>query len=308
MRVRPNNVSDRQGTNFASIPSGGGSTTATFQTAPALPTIASPDYAVLVWEPNTANEEITYITAYTSGATTATIERGASPIAHTLVHWNVGPTGDDYRNVYDDLPAFDSVLSYEFNALNTTSVPSGWAWLNQGDATYYEDNGSGTLYNPNSGSSSPDDVSAIIQPITFSYPFTVWASVSLGLGLGNYCSAGIVMYASGSGQLTAFALGTGPTFFTYGWSQWTDPTTFSSSGGQPTPGPLPNFRYWRVIFTSESDWELDLSDNGYAWWQVVTGYDPSGFETGFDHLGFFADANGGGDSYCSLQWMRFEAS
>ena len=308
MRFRDNNISDLQGSNLASIPSGSGSTTVTWQTAPALPTLAYPDYAVLVWEPDTANEEVNYITAYTAGDTTGTVIRGSSPIAHTLKPWHISATALDYQNTYDDVPAINSDLGYEFNALNTTTLPTGWAWLNQGDATYYEDNGCGTIFNPNSGMGSPDDVAAIIQPITFTYPFTIWANICIGLGPTNYNSAGIVMYASGSGQLTAFNLGVGGSFWQYGWTQWSDPTSFSGSGGNPIFGPLPNFRYWRVIFTADNNWELDLSDNGYAWWQVITGYDPSGFETGFDHLGFFADANGGGDAYLSAHWLRFQAS
>src|SRR5688572_20421872 len=42
----------------------------------AVPTLAADEYLVLVFEPDSADTEIVYLTAYTSGATTGTVVRG----------------------------------------------------------------------------------------------------------------------------------------------------------------------------------------------------------------------------------------
>lgn len=103
-RLRFNDISSFGTTNPVTLTNGG--TTATFASAPAFPTIASPDYAVIVVEPDSANEEIVQITAYTSGATTATVVRNfeatsgganGSP-AHTSVVWVHGPTAADFKS------------------------------------------------------------------------------------------------------------------------------------------------------------------------------------------------------------------
>ena len=83
---------------------GASSSACSWVSAPSFPTIASPDYAVIVAEPNTPNEEIMYLTAYTNGATTGTVTRLAevalggagTAIAHTSVAWLHGPTALDY--------------------------------------------------------------------------------------------------------------------------------------------------------------------------------------------------------------------
>jgi hypothetical protein len=49
----------------------------TLSTGVNVPTLTGSDYIVLVHEPGTANTEIDYLIAYTAGATTGTVTRGA---------------------------------------------------------------------------------------------------------------------------------------------------------------------------------------------------------------------------------------
>lgn len=98
--IRVNNVSGIVGGNTITL-SSGGTTTATFVSAPAFPTITYPDFAKIVVEPDTANEEIIYLTAYAAAATTGTVIRGqegTAAIAHSTAAWVHGPTAADYKN------------------------------------------------------------------------------------------------------------------------------------------------------------------------------------------------------------------
>lgn len=81
---------------------GGGDNTATFAAAPNLPTITAPDIAKIIVEPDTPNEEIIFVTAYTAAATTATVTRaqeGTTKIAHTGTAWVHGPTAANVSKI-----------------------------------------------------------------------------------------------------------------------------------------------------------------------------------------------------------------
>jgi hypothetical protein len=97
-RLRFNNLSSFGTTNPITL-SSGSTATATWSSTPGFPTIAAPDFAVIVVEPDTANEEILYLTAFTSGATTGTVLRaqeGTTGITHTATAWVHGPTALDF--------------------------------------------------------------------------------------------------------------------------------------------------------------------------------------------------------------------
>jgi len=72
--------------------------------APPFPTIASPNVAKIVLAPDTVNEEIIYLTAYTAGALSGTVTRNAeatqgganaSPLQQGVA-WRHGPTVLDF--------------------------------------------------------------------------------------------------------------------------------------------------------------------------------------------------------------------
>ncbi len=68
-----------------------------------MPTVAAPTILVVTVEPNTPNAEIVHVTAYTTGATTATVVRAAEGpgIAriHTKKPWIHGPTAYDFSGI-----------------------------------------------------------------------------------------------------------------------------------------------------------------------------------------------------------------
>ena len=127
-RLRLNNLGDRNGTvNPITVPSGSG--TCSWVSSPGFPTIASPDYAVIVVEPGTANEDIRRLTAYTSGATSGTIsgaltapgEQPSSGAAHTSKGWAHSPTQKDFETSF---APFQEVKRRS-GAINSASVVDG---------------------------------------------------------------------------------------------------------------------------------------------------------------------------------------
>jgi hypothetical protein len=84
-------------------------TTCSWSSAPSFSaSIAWPDYAVIIAEPDTANEEIMWLLGWTLGSTTGFVQRAAedspggrainSPISHSGVIWTHGPTARDFRS------------------------------------------------------------------------------------------------------------------------------------------------------------------------------------------------------------------
>jgi hypothetical protein len=97
-RLRKNNISGTASSNGITL-ADGSTTTVSWASAPGFPTIVAPDYYVVIAEPDTANEEIMYLTAFTSGATTGTVTRaqeGTSGRAHAATAWTHGPTAQDF--------------------------------------------------------------------------------------------------------------------------------------------------------------------------------------------------------------------
>jgi hypothetical protein len=105
-RLRLNNLGGATGASLGSSSSGTSQAiTGLFAVAPGFATLVAPDYYVVIVEPNTANEEITYCTAYTSGSPLdATITRGqegtGAPAHISGVSWTHGPTAQDFAPTY----------------------------------------------------------------------------------------------------------------------------------------------------------------------------------------------------------------
>jgi hypothetical protein len=104
---------------------GAGDNTATFATVPNFPVaITAPDIAKLVAEPDTPQEEITYITAYTPGALTATVLRaqeGTTKIAHAGTAWRHGPTAADF------MPPGNGTTIVKSRTAGDLTPVAGWA-------------------------------------------------------------------------------------------------------------------------------------------------------------------------------------
>lgn len=98
--LRANNVGDSDGTTNPITLSSAGALTATWPNSPAnMPQVTSPDILKITVEPNTTREELIYVTAFTIGATSATVVRaqeGLPAAAHVGVAWVHAPTALDF--------------------------------------------------------------------------------------------------------------------------------------------------------------------------------------------------------------------
>jgi hypothetical protein len=98
--LRVNNVGDSDGTTNPITLASAGALTATWPNSPAnMPQVTSPDILKITVEPNTPREELIYVTAFTIGATSATVVRaqeGLPAAAHASVAWVHAPTALDF--------------------------------------------------------------------------------------------------------------------------------------------------------------------------------------------------------------------
>lgn len=104
----------------------------TFSVAPSWATLASPDIIPVVVEPDTANQEVVYVTAYTSAATTCTVVRaqeGTSGITHTATAWKCGPTAQDFGG-----SSTDGTISHT-TSTKSLPWPLPWGFIGFAEAT-----------------------------------------------------------------------------------------------------------------------------------------------------------------------------
>lgn len=137
--LRVNNCGDPVGTANPITLSSNVVTTATWPSAPAnMPNVASPDILKLSVEPSTPNEEILYVTAYTSGATSATVTRAAEGPGTARTHagtaWVHGPTAADftYVNIIGNSDGGNQAVVAGLNVLTAdvvTLTPGNWLLL-----------------------------------------------------------------------------------------------------------------------------------------------------------------------------------
>ena len=123
-RLRTNNISGVESTNAITL-SSTSTTSVSWASSPAFATIVAPNYYVIVVQPDTANEEIIYLTAFTGGATSGTVTRaqeGTSGVTYTGTAWVHGPTAVDFPNGPDVTSANNLIVSV--SAVSGTGTPT----------------------------------------------------------------------------------------------------------------------------------------------------------------------------------------
>lgn len=126
MRLRYNNAIGQLG--GSGLTAAG--TTITFQSAPSFATLGAGDYIPLVLEPPvgsspSANFEVVYLTAYTAGQATGTIQRGqegTTAVAHNAgTTWVCAPTQADEMNGLGPSTALAGLVQGTETARNVTA-------------------------------------------------------------------------------------------------------------------------------------------------------------------------------------------
>lgn len=194
----------------------------------------------------------------------------------------------------DDIPASPDAWDYEFEA-TSSSLPSGWSWVNQGTATYAEAKGAGLL----TGTNDTGNLRAIVKSVPGGSSWEVTMKLGIAISPNNYQNAGVVMRDSATGKLETFwLLNTGAIDVDY----WSSPTTGVSnqaieSGTRIYP------RYWRVRKNSATSYDFAYSDDGIAFRQFASAINITTNVTP-DQIGFGCSSNAGGVPSVACRWAR----
>jgi hypothetical protein len=284
---------------------GSGDTTVTFASAPPWPTIGTNNFAKLILEPNSASEEICYVTAYTAAALTATIVRaqeGTSAVAHPPnAFWQSGPTANDFPLNVDTPWGGNLGYDYEFDNPYTTSIPSGWVWDNQGTATYLEHFGAGVFSVPASAS---ENVVSLQQPISAAASFTATAKMS-GAGLAAaYFSCGVILKDKTTTNkfVTHGFVWSYNQVGTYLWSSLSANSTIAATSVSMASLQVV---YFRIVKNSSTSWNFGFSPDGRAWYDTVAAYNvptTGGFTP--THFGIYVNARNSAVAQASCEWFR----
>lgn len=304
-----NSVGQLGGTGLTNI-----ATTATFSSAPSWATIASGqpnggDYIPLILDPasNTPDTsfEIAYVTGYTAGQTTATLQRGCegtTAVAHSAGNfWEVGPTAYDMMFGHGVDAPWAGNTSYDYEFLNSgTSLPSGWSWYHQDTLTYSEVPKAGIL--TSSGPSASTQSFSGIMGSCPAAPFTVTAK--LAMSAANAAVPGALFISDGTKVITIMS---NPVTSSNLYAEtWTNSTTLGTGIASFALTSAP-FRhcYLRIIYTSASNISFQYSADGLAWSSLASNWNSSSFLTP-SNIGYGIYNPHGAAAACQLscEWIR----
>ncbi len=173
---------------------------------------------------------------------------------------------------------------YEFDA-TTASLPSGWAWVNQGTATYSESAGAGRIDYAGAGSADWKIVKRAVASGNWTATFKVAGTTPVGAA---YTPA-VILRESSSGKFIAVDHYLNGASSTSPWyaEKWTNPTTY---GGSTFFGPIDlgdraNGAYIRIKKNSSTSYDFSVSFDGLAFIALATNINVTSFCTP-DEIGF----------------------
>lgn len=266
------------------------------------------NYAILAVDPdNILGPEWVGILTAPDGNGEFTVQRGmggSTPRSHAsgVKIRSVLLSSDIGVSLVDRPWAGDTSFDYEFNAAPTSSLPSGWGWVNQEDATYVEGSGIGTLIFPDNNGS---DLRIITRSINSAASFDLRAKIYQTANLTSAGSivSGLVLRESSTGKLVLFFISDTDALSV---QTWTNPNTFGASVASiagRSSFPL----YLRIVKTSSTSWAYYFSPTGAynSWHPVTTGHNVAAFmtATGPNEFGLLGQ-NANGDGKTSIEWFR----
>jgi hypothetical protein len=223
-----------------------------------------------------------------------------------------GPAGSGSTGI-DNISTFNSVygtdpntpsLDYEFDQ-NTSSLPSGWSWVNQGALTYSEQLGGGSLLLP---ATATGDIRGIVESCPSTSSFTVYAKFDLDMvrqAVGPGAGAGIALRESSSGKLVTWFhyINDGTTDWLDYVDSWTNPSTHTTNF-QTIKSPFNSQSiYFSIHKNNATSWDF-LFSTGFQWIKIATAVNVGAFMTP-DQIGFFGRLANNIDASASVEWMRF---
>jgi hypothetical protein len=198
--------------------------------------------------------------------------------------------GDDVGGVG---PGRYSVLSGESALLfdtDTTSLPSGWAWRNQGSAAWQQILGKGVLTIP-SGSTNLRMIERNVPPDSSWVAITRFTITGAALNIGG--GMGLWRDANNSGFRFVRVNNSANTLV-----QWfTAPSTYSGDTAfQNIPSDATVGVYLAIRKNSATSWDFLVSPNGVTWATILGAYNvQTNLTAAPDKVFLFGDTNTGGN-------------
>lgn len=204
----------------------------------------------------------------------------------------------------DDPALWGTDLGYdqEFDRNNVATLPTGWAWVNQGSATYLERFGGGCVTVP--VRSGTYDWKLLVGSV----PAGNWAATMKLSGIshrgGSAYPGVMVLRDSSSGKFLTLAPYPDTTPVVY-VDLWTSATAYGSSIGSHDV--MSNqgrdaVQYMRITKNSSTSYTFEVSTDGIAWIVVRSAYDPTA-TLAPDQIGFGAIADTI-DGAVACHWVR----
>lgn len=270
--------------------------------------VASTEHMALVIDPDGDGgaPEIVHITALTDTDDSATIVRereGTTKRQHEQgTPWVHAPTPADAPVTIDTLWGGDLGSDYEFDA-NSSSLPSGWSWVNQSTSTYLEKFGAGVIAAPGVAGIQ---WRGIVRAVPAGSSWLTTAKFGFMTKAGNESGSGIVLRESGTSKFVVFYLYVNnPTVHDIYVYKWTNNTTASAGFAGPIAVTTWRPRYLRIRKNSSSSYDFECSEDGVSWYAIASAIDVSAFITP-DQIGFMAyNSEGGGVPWqLAIEWFR----
>lgn len=276
-----------------------GATSVTFAAAlthsggTAVPTLSGDYIPLTLLNTSGVPVEIVYLTAYTSGATTGTIVRGregTTGVAHSagaVIH-QAHVTADVYADPVDDPGQWGGLdLGYDTELNVAGGLPSGWAWVNQGTATFTRTKGRGIITEPTLGSGNQLRLIDRAIPTESTFEATVklagrvWPPAGT---FGHYIS----LRDSVSGKIVTFGMnGAGASTWAFGRWDWTNASTLSAASLSTVSDAVLTYRYWRIRKNSATSWDFEASQDGTVFDTVSAAHNVQTFlGTAPTHIGW----------------------
>lgn len=207
------------------------------------------------------------------------------------------PTGSSLVSP-DDVPASPDAWDYEFNG-TTTTIPTGYGWVNQGAAAWNEEKGAGTLLAPSNGASV--NMRIIDKAIPTGTSWTVVGKFTL-MGTSGIINSGLCMRNSVNGKIVTFGHRQNGSVIRA--LHFTNTTTFNvqiTADINVMPG---HTFYLRIKKNSATSYDFAYSGDGVYFWDLITGVDVAATSGTLDKLGIVCEPENSAAAGLSCHWLR----
>lgn len=224
----------------------------------------------------------------------------AAPAAVAVGMDNVASFDD-----YFDLATGD--YDHEFDRADTTSLPTGWSWVNQGASDFREVGGRARLLADGTGgtTSAEECHRMMVRALPSESSWTaVLKMPSLACFPYNYFRAGLVLRDSAGGDYTTFGrrVTNNNLLSTLSFDYWSSLHTIGSAYSASYMADQQTFL--RIKKNSSTSFDFASSADGVAWRGFWGGYDPTADGLSLDQIGILGSCPSG--DYCTvgLDWFR----